>query len=110
MAGIERLLEFIMDKVVRTVLDVANFLQDDEFFLFEVLRIEARIADKVGEHIDSLFEMFVQHTSVKAGMLLAREGIEVPTEGFERPRDLASAVTPSTLKHHVFDEMRDTIR
>ena len=55
----------VVDDIVRRILGLADFLENDRFFAAQLIRVEDRMLNHVGDQIDGERQGFAQNASVK---------------------------------------------
>src|SRR6266446_6797866 len=78
----------------------------DDFALFvKFARIKARIEEHIHDDREKMFKMFGAGFGVKAGVLLAGEGVEVSANAFDGLGNLMRGAAGRAFEEHMLDEM-----
>jgi hypothetical protein len=67
--------------------------------------IQTRREHEVGEHVERLRQVLVEHAGLVAGVLPAGVGVERAAEPLERHRDLGGGATLGALEDHVLEHV-----
>ena len=87
----------------------ADLLHDDVLLAREFFRLEGRIGEDVGEHIERERHVGAQHARVIGRGLDAGRRIEVAADRLDLLGDLARGAVRGALERHVLEEMRDAV-
>ena len=109
LAAIGGSLEMVEDDVIRRVVRLADFLEDDAAFALQLLRHEGRMRQDVPEDIGGEGQILLQHLGVEGGILAGGIGVEVPADILDLPRDGSRVPPRRALEGHVFEEVGDTV-
>ncbi len=101
----EALGEQLVDQIVRRVLDHLDLFEDHLLFPLDIVRAERRIADDVGQDVDSERQMLVEPLDVIARVFLGRERIQLTADRVDRLRDVFGGAGAGPLEQHVLDEV-----
>ena len=104
----EALREKLVDQIVGRVLDHLDLFEHDLLFALDVLRIERRVTDDVGENVHGERQVLVEDFDVVARVLFRGERVELSADRVDRLRDVFGGAAASALEQHVLDEVRDT--
>src|ERR1043166_1707233 len=107
MGSINTLIYIIMDEFIGIVLDIFQFLQDDEFFLLHLLLVENGMADEICNDLNGGGKMLIEGACVEARVFLPGESVEIATDRFQASRNGTHAEMLCPLEDHVFNKMRD---
>ncbi len=99
----------IEDAVVGGVVGLANFLQHHGAFARQLVLVEGRVLQDVGDDIDGERRILGQNLGVVGGALAAGIGVQVAANRFDLLGNLVGAAPLRALKGHVFEQMRDAI-
>ena len=111
LVAVEELLVDAADEVARRVEVHVHLLDDHALLAVDLLRLELRVAEHVGEHVERLIAVVGGAADVVARVLLAREGVELAAEAVDLHADVARGRTAlGALEEHVLGEMRDPVR
>ena len=102
-------LQIVEHEIVGRVLGRTDLLHDDVLLALELVRIELRIRQDVGQHVERERHVAFQHAGVVGGGLEARRGVDVAANRLDLLGDLARAAALGALERHVFQEMRDAV-
>ena len=105
MAFPEPLREELVDQIVRRVFHHLDLLDDHLLLPLDILGIEGRVEDDVGEHVERQRQMLVEHLDVVAGVLFGGEGVELAANRVDLLGDVLGGPGPSPLEQHVLDEV-----
>src|SRR5579883_3228653 len=100
--------EDIVHEIVGLVLMALDLFQDDVLFPAQLLRVDHRVAEHVGEDVDRIRNILRKHFGVVAGVLLVGEGIQIAADPVDLVGDLLGAAPLGPLEEHVLDHMRDS--
>ena len=101
----EMLLEDVVDVLVGRVLHHADLLEDDGFLLVDVIEVEQRVDEDVGQQVDGQREVVVGHLDVERRQLLAGEGVHHAPDGIDVGGDVKGRPPGRPLEEHVLDEV-----
>ena len=104
------LLEMVEDDVVGRVLGLAELLQDHAALALELLRIEGRALQDVGEQVDRERHIVLQHLDVIGGLLASGMRVHLAADGLDLLGDLARRARRRALEGHVLEQMGDAVR
>ena len=102
-------LQIFEHQVVGRVLGGADLLHDDVLLALKLLRIEGRIGEDVGEHVERERHVGAQHARVIGGGLDAGRGVEIAADRLDLLGDLARGAALGALERHVLEEMRNAV-
>ena len=105
--GPEALGEDLVPEIVGRVLHHLDLFQHDLLLARDLVGVERRPQQHVGQHVDGAGQVLVEHLDVVARALLGREGIELAADGVDLLRDVLGRPARRALEEHVLDEMRD---
>src|SRR6185295_472236 len=91
--GPEVLGEEIVDELVRRVLALQDLLQDDGALAIDLLWIETRVQENVGQDILGDVQMLAEDLGVVTGVFFAGEGVDEAADGVDLLGDLRRAAT-----------------
>ncbi len=101
--------EVAAEEFVGQVFGVIHFhlqlFEDDALFLFDVLIVEARVANEVRDDIEGFRDVFVEDLDVEADDFFGGEGVEASADGVHFAGDGFGGTFLSALEDHVFDEV-----
>ena len=99
------------DVVARRVDAHPHLLDDDALLALDLLRVEARVAQHVDEHVEGDVAVLCGAADVVAGQLLAGERVELAADAVDLAGDLARGrAALGALEEHVLGEVRDPAR
>ena len=99
--------EHLVDEVVGVVVRFAELLQDDAALDLDVVGLERRREHDIAQQIHRFRETAVERVRVEAGVLLRREGVDVPAQAIDRPRDLDGRTAAGALEEDMLQEVGD---
>ena len=102
--------QIVEDDVGWGVARLAKFLEDDLLFAGEIVGLEMRREDHVGDHLDPERQMFGEQGRGKARALAVGGGIEIAADILDRLADLARRSRAGALEHHMFVEVGDAVQ
>ena len=102
-------LQVFEDEVVGRVFDGADLLHDDVLLARELLRLEGRIGEDVGQHVERKRHVGAQDARVIGRALDAGRRIEIAADRLDLLGDLARGAARRALECHVLEEMRDAV-
>ena len=71
-----------MDKVVRIVLGIFQFFQNDQLLLFDFLFREQRKLNQIGKNVDGKLGELIQHARVVTRMFLGGKSVQIAADRF----------------------------
>ena len=102
-------LEVFEDEIVRSVGDGADLLDDDVLLANELVAVEGRLGEDVGEHVERERHIGLENARVISRRLGARRRIEIAAHSLDLLGDLARRAPARAFEGHVFEEMRDAV-
>ncbi len=109
LAGERGFLQPVPDEIVRGVFRRADLLHDHVLLALQLLRVERRIGEDVGKHVERERHVGLEHARV-VGRGLDRGGrVEVAADRLDLLGDLARAAPGCALERHVLEQMRDAV-
>ena len=102
-------MQIVEHEVVGRVLGGADLLDDDALLAGELLGIERRIGQDVGQHVERERNVGAQHARVIRGALDAGRRIEVAADRLDLFGDLARGAPRRALERHVLEQMGNTV-
>ncbi len=103
----ESLREDFVDEIVRRVLHHLDLFEDDFLLALDVLGVERRIPDDIGEDVERQRQVLVEHLDVIAGVFLGGKRVELPADRVDSLRDILGRARARSLEQHVLHEMRN---
>ena len=103
------LLQVLEDQVVGRVLGRADLLHDDVLLARELFRLEGRIGEDVGQHVERERHVGAQHARIVGGAFDAGRGVEVAADRLDLLGDLPRGAPRRALERHVLEQMRDAV-
>ena len=97
------------NQIVRRVGDGADFLHDDVLLANELLAVEGRLGQNVGEHVERQRHVGLEHARIIGGALGAGRRVEIAADRLDFLGDLPRAAPPRALERHVFEQMRNAV-
>ena len=97
--------EEVVDQVVGRVLHHLDLLEHDRLFALELLGVEDRVEEDVGQEVNRERQVLVEHLDVEAGVLLGGEGVHLATDRVHRARDGLGGARLGPLEDQVLDEV-----
>jgi hypothetical protein len=80
LVGIGAFLEMVEDDVVGRVVGLADLLQDHRALAFELVALEGRVLQDVGEDVERERRVLLQYLGVVGGALSRGVGVQVPAD------------------------------
>jgi hypothetical protein len=97
------------EQLVRRVLDHFHFL-DDHFLLFEqVVFIETRVEQHVGEQIKGARDFRIHDLRGKSGHFVRSVSVEVAAETIRLSRNIVGGTAQRPLEKRMFDKVTDAV-
>ena len=96
-------------EIVGRVGDRADLLDDDVLLAHDLVAVERRLGQDVGQHVERQRHVGLEHARVIGGALGAGRGIEIAADRLDLLGDLAGGAPSRALERHVFEEMRDAV-
>ena len=103
------LLQMLENQVVGRVGDGADLLNDDVLLAQQLVAVEGRLGQDVGEHIERQRHVGLEHARVIGGVLGAGRRVEIAADGLDLLGDLPRGAPARALERHVFEKMRDAV-
>ena len=103
-----RLEDGVAEHVLRVVLGAADLLQHHLDLARDLDRIEDRVLDGVGEHVEAEQGGVGGQRGVVAGGVERGEGVDASARALDGAGDLADAARPRALEEHVLVEVRES--
>ena len=97
------------DDVARVVVVHRELFEDDAALGLELVGVEPRGGDHVGDDVDRHRQVGVEHPRVVAGVLLAGGGVGLATDGVERLGDVHRGAPRGALEQQVLEEVRRAV-
>ena len=108
LVAVEMTLPDVADVAPRRVGVHVHLLDDHALLAVDLVGVEARVAEHVDEHVERDVARLGRALHVVAGELLAREGVELPTDRVDLGRDVPRRRPPlRALEEHVLGEVGD---
>jgi hypothetical protein len=105
----ERFLEHhLVHPLLGAFFDHREFLEHHEPLAFELDRIEARVAQDVGEHLEREIRFLVRQREVETGVFARGHRVEVAAHEVDVAGDVERASLARSLEHHVLEEVCHT--
>ena len=86
-----------------------DLLDDDPLFALHLLLRESCVQKEIGKKLKCFGGMIARCFGVKAGHILAREGIDLRAERIKRVGELERGARRRPLEEHVLDEMGNSV-
>ena len=102
-------LQVVEHDVVGRVLRGPDLLHDDVLLARELFRIERRIGQNVGEHVERQRHVGPEHARIIGGHLHAGRRVEIAADRLDLLGDLPGGAPRRALERHVLQEMRDAV-
>ena len=100
--------EFLPEKLLGSILDGAQLLEDHGPLALNLLLLEQRIQNDVRDQLEGILEVNVEHVGVVTSVLFGGESVELTTHGIDLEGDLLGRAIGGPLEQHVLDEVGDT--
>ena len=101
--------EAVEDDVVGRIVRRADLLQDDMLLALQLILVEFRIHQNVGEDVDRERHVVLQDAREERRRLDARRGIDLAADILDVGRDLPRRALARALEGHVFEQMGDAV-
>ena len=108
-SGERGLLQLVEHEVVGRVLGRADLLHDDVLLALQLLRIEGRIGQDVGQHVERERHVGLEHARVIGGGFDRGAGVEIAADRLDLLGDLARGAPRGALERHVLEQMRNAV-
>ena len=99
----------VEDDVVRRVVGLADFLEDDAALTLQLLGEEGGVGEDVADDVGAEIEVLLQQLDVIGGLFTGGVGVDVAADIFHSFGDLGGAAALGALEGHVFEEMADAV-
>src|SRR6185369_14335058 len=96
--------------VFRCILDHLHFLDDHILLVLEILLLEARTSQHVGDQIESTLDLVVDHLYNKTGFFVGCERIESSPQTVLLDCDVESGTAGRAFEYRMLDEMRYAVK
>jgi hypothetical protein len=103
--GPQRRCEQLHHEVVGRVFHHAHLLEDHLLLAGHLLGRKGGVEHDVGQDVDGLRQVGVEHLQVERRVLLGGEGVHVAAHGVHLGRDRLGRAAAGALEHHVLDEV-----
>ena len=104
------LLEVVEDDVVGRVVGLADLLQDHAALALQLLGVEGRVLQDVGEDVDGERHVVLQHLGVVGGLLARGVGVEVAADLLDLARRCRGRCARlGALEGHVLEQVGDAV-
>jgi len=100
-----RFLEPVEHQIVRRIFGRTDLLHDDVLLALELFRIECRVRENVGQHVDRERHIRLEHACEVAGRFDARCRVEIAADGLDCFGNLARGPAFCALERHVFEKV-----
>ena len=107
MAAVGSLGEHVEDDVVRRVLRLADFLNDDTAFALDLLVGHRRIGQNVRKNVDAHIKIFGKKPQIIGRFLAAGMRVHVAADILHLGGDVAGRTPFGALEGHMFQHVRD---
>jgi hypothetical protein len=104
-----RLLQPLEHEIVGRIFGGADLLHDHVLLALQLLRIERRIGQDVGENVERERHVGREHARVIGRALDTGRGVEVAADGLDLLGDLAGGSPRGALEGHMLQEMGDAM-
>ena len=104
-----RLLQPLEHQIVGRILGGADLLHDHVLLALQLLRIERRIGQDVGENVERERHVGREHARVISRALDAGGGVKVAADRLDLLGDLPGGSPAGALEGHMLQEMRDAV-
>ncbi len=104
-----RRLEMVEDDVVGRVARLAEFLQHHRLFALELVGVEARVADEIGDQIEAKGSVVGEQSRVEHRHVARGIGVERAADVLDLLGDDARRPRGGTLEDHVLEQVRDAV-
>ena len=101
--------EALVGDVGRVVVGHRKFLENHAALGLELLGVDQRRREHVGQHVDGHRQVTVLHLGVVAGVLLGRHRVVLAADGVERDRDVESGTSGRSLEQQVLEKVRRAV-
>ena len=98
--------EDIVDNIAGVVVVHRDLFENDFTLTLDIRCIESAVEDHVADGLDRQVGVIVKDTGIKAGVLLAREGIHLTTHGLHRCGDLPCRTRARAFEEQMLEEVR----
>ena len=99
----------VEDEVVRLVMSGGDLLQDHVALALELLLIQFRRGEDVGENVQRQRPVLLEDAGIVCGGFHAGGGVDLAAGGFDFLRDGARRTARRALEGHVLEEVGDAI-
>ena len=109
LVGIGRFLEQVEDQVVGRVLDLADLLEHDMALLLELVLLDGRMLQDVGDDVGRQRHVRGQHAGIVGGVLARGVGVEGTADLLDLLGDAARRAPARALEGHVLEQVRHPV-
>ena len=95
--------------VVRSIVGLADLLQDHRALALDLLRLEGRVLQYVGEDIEGERNVFLKHLRVVGRTFARGVSVEMAADCFDLLGDGECAAPAGALEGHVLEKMRNPV-
>ena len=97
----------VVDEIVGRIGDFAELGQDHLLLALEMLLVEMRRADEVGDQLRDERQIAPERAAVEHRLVARGPGVEAPADILDRFGKRARVASARALEHHMLDEMRE---
>ena len=109
LAGKRRFLQIVENDVVGRIARLAELLQHHILFAYQIIGIEARVGDQIGDDRHTQRQIARQQPGVEHRGVAAGPGVEIAADVLDLLGDGAGAARCGALEHHMLEQMRQPI-
>ena len=109
MRGKVRTTKDLAKELLGRVVGHLQLLDDHALLALHFLLVELRIAEHIGEKVECVFKLVVDHLDRESGFFMRRECFERTAESILLDGDVECGSFLSPFKDSVFDEVSDTV-
>src|SRR5262249_21081501 len=103
------LLQPVPDEIIRRILGSSDLLYDHILLASELLGIECRIGENIGQYVERERNVRPQYARVVRGGFDRSGRIEIAADRFDLFRDLPGAAPRRALERHMLEQMGDAV-
>ena len=104
----EPLGEELVHEIVRRIFHHLDLLEHHLLLARDVLGIERRAQQQIGQYVHCPWKMLVEHLDVVASALLGGKGVQLSPNRIDLLGDILRRAVPCSLEEHVLDKVGDT--
>ena len=99
----------VEDDVVRRIVGLTDFLEDDAALALQLFGEEGGVGEDVADDVGAEVEILFQQLHIVGGLLPRGVGVDVAADVFHRFGDFGRTAALGALEGHVFEKVADAV-